>query len=105
MFFAMHVRSLDMPAVAGADGICRAAGLISWTPGLRSLDVLRQVDGTECVVISRWESEHHFERWRRAASFVAGQRSGMEVEVRRYEAEQHSCRGCAGHSVRGLHPN
>lgn len=99
MFVAMHVMRSAAPLdpVAAAR---RTIGLASWTPGLREVELLHAPGEGECVLVSRWDAEEHFERWLRAASFVAAQRSrdaGVEIEIRRYGAVAHACRACARH--------
>ncbi|MFN8524269.1 MAG: antibiotic biosynthesis monooxygenase [Chloroflexota bacterium] len=70
MFVA--VNRLQMPAEYGAHLEQRfaATGGMDGVPGFVSFELLKSLEGTEYLVVTRWDGRASFDRWRESDAFM-----------------------------------
>jgi heme-degrading monooxygenase HmoA len=73
------------------------ASQVERAPGFISFEVLRAKEGSEYIVVMRWQSEVDFENWMQSESFAQAHHGGgsgaaMSMELKRYDVVQHVSR-------------
>jgi heme-degrading monooxygenase HmoA len=94
MFIAMNVVQVNPDLAQHFEQAFRnRAGQVEGSPGFIGFEVLRSTEGSEYVVLTRWQNREAFENWTKSESFAHAHRgpasgAGMSATLKTYEVIQ-----------------